>query len=39
VLRGGSWFYGPSYCRSSRRGNYEATGSTAFIGFRVARAP
>jgi formylglycine-generating enzyme required for sulfatase activity len=35
VLRGGSWYYGPRYCRSASRFNYPPVFRYDLIGFRV----
>ena len=35
VVRGGSWYYGPAYCRSASRGNYSRGFVNYDIGFRV----
>jgi len=35
VIRGGSWFTSPLYCRSAIRSYYEAGDAAAYIGFRV----
>ncbi len=37
VLRGGSWYNDPLYCRSARRGGNDATNRSINVGFRVAR--
>jgi formylglycine-generating enzyme required for sulfatase activity len=37
VLRGGSWYNYPVYCRSAYRGRDLATNRSDFIGFRLAR--
>jgi len=37
VLRGGSWYFAPTYCRASSRDNYNPVNSYSDIGFRVAR--
>ena len=35
VIRGGSWWYNPSYCRSAYRDNYSRDYRPYWIGFRV----
>ena len=37
VVRGGSWFYRPGDLRSSLRGRFGRSGSSSYLGFRVAR--
>jgi formylglycine-generating enzyme required for sulfatase activity len=39
ILRGGAWNYSPSGLRSADRNWFPPSGSTSFIGFRVARLP
>ena len=39
VLRGGSWFHSPRYCRSSNRGMGDPSDRTDTRGFRVAKDP
>jgi serine/threonine protein kinase/formylglycine-generating enzyme required for sulfatase activity len=39
VIRGGGWYYGPSYCRTSNRHACDLTYRHTNIGFRVALAP
>ena len=36
VLRGGSWTYLPTFCRSTARMSYDATSQSVATGFRVA---
>jgi formylglycine-generating enzyme required for sulfatase activity len=36
ILRGGSWFNDPRYCRSAFRGNYTPVNRNDIIGFRVS---
>src|SRR5439155_2180714 len=36
VIRGGSWYYPPSHCRSAYRGPYEPAKRGGAVGFRVA---
>lgn len=36
ILRGGSWFYDPVYCRSARRYNYTRENRINHFGFRVS---
>ncbi|MFT6359065.1 MAG: sulfatase activating formylglycine-generating enzyme [Saprospiraceae bacterium] len=38
VLRGGSWFYSPQYCRVANRYAYTPTYRDYYIGFRLARS-
>ena len=38
VLRGGSWYGSPKYCRSAFRGRYGAVGSNDVVGFRLVFA-
>ena len=35
VLRGGSWNYYPTYCRSANRSRYNPTLTINYYGFRV----
>ena len=37
VIRGGSWYNAPIFCRAAMRGFYDATDAAAYIGFRVVR--
>ena len=37
VIRGGSWFTSPLFCRSAIRSYYEVGDAAAYIGFRVVR--
>ena len=39
VFRGGSWYGGANFVRSSYRDNFAPVNAYSFIGFRVARAP
>ena len=39
VLRGGSWFFNPEYCRSALRIRYVPDDRNDIIGFRVALVP
>jgi formylglycine-generating enzyme required for sulfatase activity len=39
ILRGGSWIYGPSYCRSAFRSRNDADGRSSLGGFRVVYPP
>ncbi|MFH1730680.1 MAG: formylglycine-generating enzyme family protein, partial [Planctomycetota bacterium] len=36
VLRGGSWYYFATYCRSASRNGYAPSGRGAYYGFRAA---
>jgi formylglycine-generating enzyme required for sulfatase activity len=38
VLRGGSWFYGPAFCRAARRIRHSSDTRYAYDGFRVVVA-
>jgi formylglycine-generating enzyme required for sulfatase activity len=38
VLRGGSWYFNPLYCRSAFRHDFHPTNRFKDVGFRVARA-
>jgi formylglycine-generating enzyme required for sulfatase activity len=37
VVRGGSWYYLASVCRSADRGNVGPGGRDSILGFRLAR--
>ncbi len=37
VLRGGSWFFGPRFCRSSSRFRFVPSFTYGYVGFRPAR--
>jgi formylglycine-generating enzyme required for sulfatase activity len=39
VLRGGSWYFGASYCRASYRRRYEPDQRRDGLGFRLAAVP
>ncbi len=39
VLRGGSWYNSPSYCRSASRGGHTPDARRIYYGFRVVRTP
>jgi hypothetical protein len=39
VLRGGSWYYGPSHCRSARRYGSGPAFRHDYVGFRVGVVP
>jgi sulfatase modifying factor 1 len=39
VIRGGSWYYSPQYCRVTYRANHRPTVKDVGIGFRLALTP
>jgi formylglycine-generating enzyme required for sulfatase activity len=39
LLRGGSWFNSPAYCRSASRNDVRPVKRDRFIGFRVCYLP
>jgi formylglycine-generating enzyme required for sulfatase activity len=39
LLRGGSWFFFPRFCRSAYRFRYQPDGAIFFVGFRVVCLP